>query len=183
MTKLENGRDNQEMYVDFLRISLKQVTGAKKWASMVKSITMLMDEVNAVDGNVNLISQKILDLKCWTHSDEALLVTLVANNIKVWVSRYQRQSRGSTSTRFTKIVVSAERNKTKTSREWSMEGIAYYNARIKDIKEKIEEDTSFDVEFLKSLRVDSPNSQKGKSGTNDQPAVVQTIFDNELDAL
>ena len=86
MTKLENGRDNQEIYADFLRISLKQVTGAKKWASMVKSITMLMDEVDAVDSNMNLISQKLLELKCWTHSDEALLMTLVANNVKVWVS-------------------------------------------------------------------------------------------------
>ena len=183
ITKLENGRDNEDTYATFLQITMKNLTGLKKWSEMVKTITKLMDDVEAIDGDIDTCTNEILELKCWTHSDEAFLITVIANNIDVWVCDLKRQPRGMTTTKFTKVTVALEGNKKKTRKEWSMEGIANYNARIKTIREKFYKDSSFYVKFLKSLRDENPKQKRRKIVHDDQPIVAPTIYENDLNDL
>ena len=142
-----------------------------------------MDDTDAVDGDIGLKTLEILSLKCWTHSDEAFLVTVIANNIDVWVCHLQKRPRSSAKPRFTKVVATMEGNQTKTMKEWSTDGITYYNKRIDYIEKEYEEKTSFYVEFLKSLRLHHSKQRKRKRVRDEEPMVDPNIFESILDKL
>ena len=148
---------------------------------MLPTLTM-MKTAQSMDQDVDSIVDKLLQVKCWTHGDEALVITLLANNIKVLVSRHLKQPRNTATTRFTKVVVTLEGNKKKTTKEWSMEGVSYYNTRIKAIHEKFEEESAFDIKLMKSLCQDIGKKPARKT-IQDERSVYCTIFDSAIDKL
>ena len=147
---------------------------------MVKSISAI---ITRPEDNIESIPEELLKAKCWTHSDEALLVTLVTNNIDVWISKHKGNHRAKTSSKFTKVMHTMEGNQKKTTKEWSKEGITYYNARINSINEKFNQDWSFDVKLMKSLCPENATNGNKRTTQDDEPDVVVTVFESELDKL
>ena len=182
MTKLENGRDDPDFYIPFINLGMKHIVGVKKWNLMAQKVTSLMLEIEGMDGNVDDISHKLVEQKCWTHSDEALLLTIVANNLDNWVSRHKKEPRGTSTQRFTKIKKQLENNvkKVSVSKEWSLDGIAYYNARIKTIQEHFDLKKGIDIAVIKGSRL---KKKIPKETPATEPTIVPTIFESVLDSL
>ena len=185
LEKMENGRSQHcAVYKTFLFLTLRYITGFKKWQRMSERVTCLIEEMEDRDGDVEDIKHEILGTKCWTDSDEAFAVTLLANNLKFWIARHNNEDGQveKACQKFTNVTKSGTSGQPKTACGWSPQGVMYYNNRIMTIQSKRKMDDRFDVDLIQSTRVQRPRYRETPQPKR-QEIVVPFIDSAELDNL
>ena len=92
MKKLEKGRDDDSnIYQDFLQITLGYIVGTSKWKTMKEKTTTIMDSREEFDTEQKF-HDALLSNKCWTDSDEAFAITILANNLDIWIKKHKQKT-------------------------------------------------------------------------------------------
>ena len=154
--KLEEGPENKELYASFLFIAIQYTIGTNKWKKMIQ----LVNATRPTNFHTEeLYKQAIMELKCWTTSDEAFALAVTKNNLEVWIARLEDKKDRSIQPLFTRVHSRKGRNKSKKHR-WSDEGIHYYNERFAQIEKAEEEHKEFYFDLIQSLQEPLPKQKK-----------------------
>jgi len=157
-----------DTYEEFLKLTLKYIMLVKKWKKMIKEINRMFT-MGAME-HTEEFKANLLAKKCWTDSDEAFAITILANNLEVWIEKLGNQTTRLACTRFTKVVISAGHKK-RSTHKWTNEGIRYYNKMLEKIIEDRANKTEFDLAFLQSLRT----TKKRKASPQPEERVTPLI--------
>ena len=82
--------------------------GTSKWKTMKEKTTTIMDSREEFDTEQKF-HDALLSNKCWTDSDEAFAITILANNLDIWIQKHKQKTQQSPNTLKNKPLLDSQR--------------------------------------------------------------------------